>query len=134
MTAELSAFLQGPRQAMSASRLLEREYHDATGVRRRVPHETIEAISAVLDDGPLNEDAVRIIRSGTRLVFDEQADLLLEDGRREALACVGRRSTRSWRLPADVPLGYHTVEFHASGRRLSVQIGCDTPPNDARPA
>ena len=55
------------------------------------------------------------------MTFTEPSDLLLENGLRESLPVTRGHS----RLPADVPLGYHTAELLESGRRVSLIVAPD---------
>ena len=73
-------------------------------------------LQAALGKAGASDDAVRVVRPGQRVTFEEPADLLLEGGFRESLPA--RRGR--WHLPPDVPLGYHTVELLDSGRRVSL--------------
>ena len=101
---------------------------------RSVPRTTISRVRAALRTDESAQETVRIVRQGQRVTFDEPADLVLEDGSRESL--VPGRTSRTQRqvrarVPADVPLGYHTVELHDSGRRLSLIVTpgrCHLPP------
>ncbi len=111
--------------------LIVSRYPDALGKIRRVPADTIARVRAALEADPREGPAVRIVRPGQRVAFDEPADLVLEGGSREALSTAGRRRARTSRLPPDVPLGYHTVELHGSGRRLPLIVApraCHLPP------
>lgn len=102
---------------------IELRYRDALGHMRRPPAETITRIRAALGDQDEGGETVRVVRAGQRTVFREPADLILENGSRESLTRNGARGARGRaRLPADVPLGYHTVELLESGRRLSLIV------------
>ena len=104
--------------------LIEQRYRDALGKIRSVPDHTMRRIRAALREEDSTSDAVRIIQAGQRATFDEPADLILENGSRESLQSSSgapRARVRS-HLPPDVPLGYHMVEFHGSGRRLSLVV------------
>ena len=101
---------------------VEKKYRDALGKWKQVPAESLRAIRKALRDVPPGDDPVRVIRAGQRLRISEAADLVLESGSRESL----RGS-----LPPDVPLGYHSVEFHRSGRRMALIV---TPPRCYLPA
>src|SRR4051812_25836921 len=98
-------------------------YRDALGKMRQVPTESLKRIRAALGSDRDDAETVRVVRTGERIVFDEPADLVLEGGWRESIASARRRSHgfRS-RVPDDVPLGYHTVELHNSGRRVSLIV------------
>ena len=94
---------------------------------RPVPRETLARITAALGQGPVPNQDVQVVRRGQRVAFDAAADLVLESGSREALP----RGRTGARLPSDVPLGYHTLEFHDSGRRRSLIVApaqCHLPP------
>jgi 4-alpha-glucanotransferase len=104
---------------------IERQYRDALGKRRTVPAETIKRVRAALGHEDGRDEAVRVIRAGTAAAFEEPADLVLENGSRESLPVSrpgrGSRGVRS-RVPADVPIGYHTIELHESGRQVSLIV------------
>lgn len=103
---------------------IEKRYRDARGTKREVSSETLAYVERALRLDEPSPDAVRIVRSGQRVVFDEPADLVLEDGSRESLPTrisSGAGEAVS-RLPGDVPLGYHAVELHESGRRVSLIV------------
>jgi 4-alpha-glucanotransferase len=104
--------------------LIERRYRDALGKTKQVSEETVRAIHAALGADEPRRDAVRIVRAGQRVTFDEPADLVLEAGSRESLLTsrARRGGPVQSRLPADTPLGYHTVEFQDSGRRLTLIV------------
>ncbi len=105
------------------SDIVERQYRDAVGRVHKIGRDTIERIQSAIADEDSDDDRVRIVRRGQRVRFDGDADLVLEDGRRESL--------KSRRLPPDVPLGYHTIEFHDTGRRVSLIVApdrCHLPP------
>ena len=91
---------------------------------RKVPDQTIRRITEALRGGNDSEgDAVRIVRAGQRVTFDEPADIILENGSRESLhSGRSRRGQSASRLPPDLPLGYHTLEFLHSGRRQSLIV------------
>jgi len=111
--------------------LIERRYTDALGRTRTVPEETLARIRQAQQLAVPSREAVRVIRPGQRVTFDEAADLILENGSRERLTGGGRASQRTARLPPDVPLGYHAVEFQETGRRLSLIVApahCHLPP------
>jgi 4-alpha-glucanotransferase len=115
--------------------LIERRYRDALGKMRDVPNEALKRIETALGANDTTTETVRVIRVGQRAVFDQPADLLLENGSRESLGVVsvphGGRGAAGSRLPPDVPMGYHTVELHTSGRRLSLIVApqrCHLPP------
>jgi 4-alpha-glucanotransferase len=98
---------------------------------RDVPAETLARIEAALrEPSPSAPEATHVIRAGQRLAFDEPAELLLEDGSREALRGA-RTANRRWRLPPDTPLGYHTLELQDTGRRMSLIVA---PPSCHLPA
>ena len=104
---------------------IDRSYEDALGRIRRVPRETVDRIRRALGDEPApSRERVRVIDSARRVEFDEAAELILEGGSRERLREVrsGRTSAPAWRLPSDVPCGYHTVEHPESGRRVSLIV------------
>ena len=98
---------------------------------RQVSRATLQRIQSVLQDDGDDAETVRVITQGARSTFDEPADLVLENGSRESLT--GRtRARRRARIPADVPLGYHTVELQESGRRVSLVVTpprCHLPPD-----
>ncbi|MDH4066543.1 MAG: 4-alpha-glucanotransferase, partial [Acidobacteriota bacterium] len=116
--------LRQPFHSTPPSGIIERRYRDAFGKWRQVPAATLARIRSALREEPSPHEAVRVIRAGQRATFDEAADLVLENGSREALQATGSSSGRQphWRVPGDVPLGYHTVELHDSGRRVSLIV------------
>ena len=99
---------------MRSTDIIERRYRDALGRMHTVGRETVRRIETVLHDEAPREDPVRIVRCGQRVSVDSPADVILEDGRRESL--------QGSRLPSDLPLGYHTLEFHDTGRRVSLIV------------
>jgi 4-alpha-glucanotransferase len=103
---------------------IERRYRDARGGWRQVPDEALARLNTALraDDDEASVERARVVRPGRRVVFDEPAELILESGSRERLHVTRRKGSRRWRaaLPADLPLGYHTVEFTETGRQLSL--------------
>ncbi len=101
---------------------IERRYLDALGKRRSVSPDTISRITAALRTDGSPHEAVRVVRPGQPVRFDEEADLILEGGSRETLRSTRRGSRRQSSLPADVPLGYHEVELLESGRRVSLIV------------
>jgi 4-alpha-glucanotransferase len=113
--------------------VIEHRYRDALGRMRDVPEQTIRSINAALREEESASEAVRIVHAGQRATFDEPADLILENGSRESLPTSRARRAGQPRstLPADIPLGYHTVELHESGRRLSLVVA---PPRCHLPA
>ena len=103
--------------------LVERQYRDALGHSRTVGKETLERIRQAQGPAVAEHDAVRIVRAGRRVTFNEPADLVLENGSRERLGGSSRRAAqKAMRLPGDIPLGYHTLEFHDSARRMSLIV------------
>ena len=121
------------RRAQAAS-LVERRYRNALGDWQTVPPETLRRIEVALraDEDEAGDERVRVMRPRQRVVFDEPGDLLLESGSREALRLTPRGGGK-WRaaVPHDLPLGYHTVEFHTSGRRQALIVApeeCHLPP------
>lgn len=112
---------------MRSPGFIEPRYRDAFGRLQRVSADTIRRLEEALGDAPSSAAAVRVVRPGQRVTFDEPADLLLEGGSRESLPVRRGRSP----LPADVPLGYHVVELLDSGRRVSLIVAphkCHLPP------
>jgi 4-alpha-glucanotransferase len=112
---------------------IDSRYRDALGHWHHVSAETIRRIRASLRVPSLPYEPVRVVRTGQRIQFAEAADLVLEGGSRESLRPVrARAGTRKpVSLPPDVPPGYHTVEFHRSGRRLALIVApaqCFLPP------
>ena len=116
--------MRHPFRPSPSSGIIERRYRDALGAWRHVPAATIERIRSALRDEPSPHETVRVIRAGQRVTFDGAADLVLESGSREALRASTSSSGRQprSRVPVDVPLGYHTVELHDSGRRMSLIV------------
>lgn len=120
----MSARLQvAQRMARSADRI-ERRYKNALGKIQQVPKATIDRIGSALRDDAGQDEPVRVVRAGERATFDGAADLILENGFRQRLAASKSQggTHRRSRLPHDVPLGYHTVELHGTGRRLSLIV------------
>ncbi len=107
--------------ATPTSEIIESRYRDAFGNWRQVPAATLGRLRAALREEASPHEAVRVIRAGQRVTFDEPADLVLENGSRETLRAMPGSPGRS-RVPADVPLGYHTVELHDSGRRVALIV------------
>ncbi len=101
---------------------VEGKYRDALGQWKHVPAESLRAIHKALRNERPDREPVRVIAAGQRLRIPEPADLLLESGSRESL---GRS------LPSDIPLGYHTLEYHRSGRRSALIVA---PPRCYLPA
>jgi 4-alpha-glucanotransferase len=114
---------------------IEPRYRDATGKWRDVSPATRRAVTEALRaaDTDTEDERVRIVPRGKSIAFDEPVDLILENGSRESVKLSARRSSRvRSALPRDVPLGYHTVEFRESGRRLSLIVvpdACHLPPS-----
>jgi 4-alpha-glucanotransferase len=98
----------------SPSDPIEHRYRDALGRWRSVPEESVRAIRAAFRPDAPNEERVRVVHAGERVTFSEAADLILENGSREPLTGAS--------LPSDVPLGYHSVEFGATGRRMTLIV------------
>jgi 4-alpha-glucanotransferase len=119
---------------MKQDELIERRYKDALGKMRRVSADTLEKVRAALDDDTSGEETVRVVRAGKAIAFNGPADLVLENGSRESLQVFragGSRGQVRSRVPRDVPLGYHSVELHDSGRRVSLIVSpgrCHLPP------
>ena len=111
---------------------IEPTYEDHRGVRHPVPPQTMAAVrramgTARLDDtgrpdGPAGGLPAMVVEAGARTAVG-RGTLLLEDG--GELAVDGR-------LPADVPLGYHTMSAHSGDRRLIVSPGRCHLPDDLR--
>jgi 4-alpha-glucanotransferase len=79
---------------------IERTYVDALGKKQSAAQETIDALRQAMGDPREAElAAARVVRKGER-VRVEPAELLLEDGSKLRVDGV---------LPADLPLGYHTL-------------------------
>lgn len=116
---------------------IETRYKDARGKVRMVSAETRHLIQSAIDDDDAESDrhpAARVIRIGERATFDGAADLVHEDGTRESLAAARSAARNRWRsrIPSDVPAGYHTLEFHDSGRRMTLIVApkrCHLPEN-----
>jgi 4-alpha-glucanotransferase len=100
--------------------VIEPHYRDALGRLQRVPDKTMRRLRGALGEEAAADDTVRVVRPAQRVSFAEPAHLLLESGSRESLSVTRGRS----RLPADVPLGYHTVELE-SGRRIPLIVAPD---------
>ena len=103
---------------------IERRYRNALGQMQHVPAATIRRIGDVLREDDARHETVRVVRAGQRVGFEGAADLILENGSRERLTPPARRkrtNPRS-RLPPDVPLGYHHVELHETGRRVDLIV------------
>ena len=98
----------------SPSDPIEHRYRDALGGWRSVPQESVRAIRAAFGPEPSSEEPVQVVRAGERVTFSEAADLLLENGSRESLT--------GGSLPRDVPVGYHSVEFCATGRHMALIV------------
>ena len=70
-------------------------------------------------------DNVRVVERGASVSVDEPAELALEDG--AVLPVLGS-------VPADVPLGYHELRLHRSGRSITLIVSpgrCHPPPPSA---
>jgi 4-alpha-glucanotransferase len=107
----------------SPSDPIEHRYRDALGGWHVVPEESMRAIRAAIGPEPPHTERVRVVRAGERVTFSEAAELVLENGSRESLPDAS--------LPLDVPLGYHSVEFSATGRRMTLIVvpkRCHPPP------
>jgi 4-alpha-glucanotransferase len=110
--------------AKTPSDPVESRYRDVLGRWRHVPESSLRAIRGALGPEPPIDEHVRVVRAGERVTVAEPADLILENGSRESLS---RRS-----LPVDVPLGYHSVEFQETGRRMTIIVvpaRCHFPPS-----
>jgi len=90
-------------------------YFDALGVWRDTSPSTHRAIVAAMgadpDAPPPPAPSVRVVRAGATGAMPARGDLALEDGRR----VVVERA-----LPADLPLGYHTLRGDRAATRLIV--------------
>ncbi len=95
---------------------IEHTYEDAWRQTKRVPAPTIDLLREVIGE-PVSGGPT-VIRSGTRAPVGP-CRLVLEDG--TALPVDSR-------LPPDIPLGYHRLEFDDETRRLIVSPGrCHLP-------
>jgi 4-alpha-glucanotransferase len=95
-----------------------KRYKDALGKWRQTPKDTYSAILDIMGQPePRAEESVLVVRRGERKRLRGPAEVTLEDG---ALLAVEKT------LPADLPLGYHTMRYLDGDRciRLIVSPGC----------
>jgi len=99
-------------------------FKDALGNVREAPADTVAAIESAMGTPPPNvETAVMVVRHGQEGALPARAELELEDG-----TLLGADE----RLPADLPLGYHTLRFADANQvtKLIVTPGiCHLPKN-----
>jgi 4-alpha-glucanotransferase len=100
---------------------IDLNYEDAFGNWHEVPEETIDTLLTVIGADPDSvaappDDSVVIIHSGAQREAPRPATIVLENG--ETVTC-------EHRLPADLPNGYHRMQYDGDGvvRRLIVSPG-----------
>ena len=97
---------------------IQASYEDAYRQEKQVPPATIEALREAMGEPPQGDDGPLVVRPGDRADVG-RGRIHLEDG--------GEMEVES-RLPADVPLGYHTLVADSGERRLIVSPGrCHLP-------
>ncbi|HEX2041228.1 MAG TPA: 4-alpha-glucanotransferase [Acidimicrobiales bacterium] len=103
-------------------------YSDAAGAWREPPASTLDAVLAALGaagEQPPDESPVVTARPGTVVAADRPTDLVLEDGTELALGA-------GQPLPADLPLGYHSLADPDDGSRRTLVLSpgaCMLPAN-----
>jgi 4-alpha-glucanotransferase len=107
--------MKKPRRPRADAWSIDDGYHDAFGAWRKTSPSTHRAIVAAMGGGdrkkPARRPPVRVVRVGATASVAARGDLALEDGR---TVSVDRA------LPADLPLGYHTLRGARRATRIIV--------------
>jgi hypothetical protein len=77
-------------------------FKDALGNVREAPADTVAAIESAMGTPPDVENAVMVVRRGEQRALPARAEIELEGG---------TSLVADDRLPADLPLGYHTLRL-----------------------
>src|SRR5215207_7905157 len=98
---------------------IDRYYEDAFGEWHATPESTLVAIMKAMEadpdqNGPAGDPPVLFIRPGRPTCLIEAGELTLESGERLGVSCG---------LPANPPIGYHTLQPEDGSRPIRV-ISC----------